>query len=79
MIGRGGTRDRPAERALDMDSYIAAKPSNFSAALVEETKILWQPCYGRPLSDLEARELLANVCNVFHLLVIARSQGKAKK
>jgi hypothetical protein len=62
-----------------MDSYIAAKPSSFSAALVEETKMLWQPYYGRSLSDLEARELLSNVCNIFHLLVIARSQGKAKK
>lgn len=79
MIKREGTRDRPAKPALDMDSYTAAKPSNFSAALVEETKVVWQPYYGHPRSDAEARELLSNVCNLFNLLVIARSQGKAKK
>ena len=79
MIKHKEAKDRPAKRALDMDSYIAANPSNFSAALVEETRILWQPYYGRPLSDHEARELLSNVCNLFNLLVIARSQGKSKK
>ncbi len=73
MINPKRTNDSPATRALDMDS------SDFSAAVVEETKKPWQPYYGRPLSDLKARQLLSNVCNIYHLLVIARSQGKAKK
>jgi hypothetical protein len=62
MIKRKGANEPFAKRALDMDSYIPAKPSNFSAALVEEKKMLWQPYYGRPLTDREARELLSNVC-----------------
>ena len=43
MIEREGTRNRPAKRALDMDSYIAAKPSNFSAALVHSAVVEIEP------------------------------------
>lgn len=79
MVNHRRTSGRSARGALDMDSYFPARPSTFSTALVEETKKLWEPHYGHPLSDFEARELLCNVCNLFHVLVIARSEAKAKK
>lgn len=79
MIKHRRISGHSARGALDIDSYSPARPSTFSPALVEETKKLWEPHYGHPLSEFEARELLCNVCDLFSLLVIARSQGKARK
>lgn len=73
MAKRGRKREG-IKRLGNADTLPDASPSSFSAALVDETKALWEPYYGRSLTDDEARELLANASNFFRALI-----GASKK
>lgn len=43
------------KRLRAADTLPDVRPSSFSAAFVDEAKALWEPHYGRPLTDDEAR------------------------
>ncbi len=49
-------------------SQDTVKPAYPSADLIKETKALWEPRLGRPLSTDEAKQLIEDVAEFFHLL-----------
>ena len=44
-------------------------PSALSPELLAATRALWEPRYGRQLSDEEARQILANMLGFCHALL----------
>jgi len=66
MAKRGRKREGvKGLRAADTSPDVS--PSSFSAALVDETKALWEPYYGRSLTD----KILANASNFVRVLMEA--------
>lgn len=70
MAKRGRKREG-VKRLRAADTFPDVSPSTFSAASVDETKALWEPYYGRSLTDDEAREILANASNFVRALMEA--------
>lgn len=74
-MAKRGRKRKDVKRLRGVDAFREFEPWMFSAKWVEETKAFWAPCYGRSLSDCEARDLLANACNVYLLLISANKRS----
>jgi phosphoribosyl-ATP pyrophosphohydrolase len=57
------------------------RPTNldqFSDKIVEETKEVWAPYYGRALTDHEAREILCGVNDLHYLLKMVNAESSER-
>jgi hypothetical protein len=54
--------------AHPLPSVEPARPAWITPALIEQTRLVWQPYYGRPLSEADALEILASVGSLCDVL-----------
>jgi hypothetical protein len=67
------------QRADQLRSTSSAAPSWASPELFARTREVFEPLYGRPLTDDEIGEILTNVGQLFRILLNAPSAHRADR
>jgi hypothetical protein len=74
-VAKRERKRKDVKRLRDVDAFRGFEPWMFPVNLVEETRAFREPYYGRSLSDCEARDLLANACNICFLIIAANKHS----